>query len=167
MSKRIRYRIAYAYPTSKRATQLGFAATGCHYVQAETLREDGTWSAPYVAPGTEGEASVDIAPHLHTLLSELQGVPGEGPSVRVLSIDAWRASEGGWEWNNWHELGRVPSGVATMSPRTLLRYLRKEGYLTSRSAGRVQVDDDGYNMVIMLRSTAEPVLAIEYGANQE
>jgi hypothetical protein len=43
--------------------------------------------------------------------------------------------------------------------------LRNEiGILNSEAAkGKVEVFDDGYNMVINWRSTGEPLYAIEYG----
>lgn len=71
---RTRYSIAYAYPTSQRASELGFAKTGCYYLEGITKREDGSWSAPFVVPGTEGEACASESGRavLHKLLCEHQ-----------------------------------------------------------------------------------------------
>lgn len=84
-------------------------------------------------------------------------------TYKLLSIDAWREADGGWNWNNWHTVGHVPTAYADMPARALLRALRTDGYLSAASAGRVAVEDDGYNVVIVRRSDSCPVLAIEYG----
>lgn len=83
----------------------------------------------------------------------------------LLSIDAWRDADG-WQWNNWHKVARVPVSLAGMKPRALLSWLRSFGYLGSRSQGRIAVEDDGYNVVILARGTREPLLAIAYGEVQ-
>lgn len=84
-------------------------------------------------------------------------------TFRVLSIDAWRAPDG-WTWNNWFHVGSVPAALADAKPRAILRAMRDAGFLSARSTGRVAVEDDGYNIVILARGTREPVFAIEYGA---
>ena len=68
---RTRARLAYAYPSSTRAGELGHAKTGCHYVAGETLREDGSWSASYVWSGTEGGAAPTVTDELRQLLRQL------------------------------------------------------------------------------------------------
>jgi tricorn protease-like protein len=52
MDNKNRKAIAYAFPTSARASELGFAASGCYYVQTEALA-DGRWYDD-THPGTEG-----------------------------------------------------------------------------------------------------------------
>jgi hypothetical protein len=84
-------------------------------------------------------------------------------TVRVLSIDALRESEGGWTWNNWHHVGDAPIEWCALKPRTLLRAMREGGYLSPFSRGRCAVDDDGYNVTIVARGTGEPLFALEYG----
>lgn len=51
---KLRKAIAYAYPTSPHAKELGHYQTGCYYVTQSILREDGTWSPPHIAQGGEG-----------------------------------------------------------------------------------------------------------------
>ncbi len=51
---KLRKAIAYAYPTSKHAAALYHTITGCYYVSQSILREDGTWSPPYIAQGHDG-----------------------------------------------------------------------------------------------------------------
>lgn len=51
---KLRKAIAYAYATSNHAKELGHSQTGCYYVTQSILREDGTWSPPYIAQGCEG-----------------------------------------------------------------------------------------------------------------
>lgn len=82
--------------------------------------------------------------------------------VNVLSIDAWRY-DGCWNWNAWYTVGTVPLATCDLTPRRLLAYLRKEGYLAEGSKGRVRVEDDGYNVVVLARGTGEPLIALEYG----
>lgn len=89
--------------------------------------------------------------------------PTRPETFRVLSIDAWRGIEGGWDWNNWHGVGLAPVETLNYSPRRLLAWFRQEGYLSAQSAGRVAVHDDGYNLVILDRRNGCPLYAIEYG----
>lgn len=84
----------------------------------------------------------------------------------VLSIDAWRNADGGWDWNDWRRVGTVPVAVCDLNPRALLAYMRAEGFLAATSTGRCAVEDDGYNVVIMARGTREPIFAIAYGEVQ-
>jgi hypothetical protein len=53
---KIRKSIAYAYPTSPRAVELGVRDRGGYYVEQSVQREDGTWSTGYVADGCGNEA---------------------------------------------------------------------------------------------------------------
>ena len=83
--------------------------------------------------------------------------------VSVLSIDAWRNADEGWYWNSWYKVGAVPLAVCDLTPRKLLRYMRDAGYLSKASAGRVSIDDDGYNVVICDKANRMPVFALAYG----
>ena len=91
-----------------------------------------------------------------------------GTKMKILSIDAWREPEGGWTWNAWYRVGAVPvtefEAIAG-SPRKLFRWLRDTGMLSDASKGRVACEDDGYNVVIVNKSTREPLYAIEYGSD--
>lgn len=87
-------------------------------------------------------------------------------TYRILSIDAWRYPEG-WRWNNWFNVGSIDSAEfesVANDNRKLLAYMRDAGFLSDSSKGRVAVDDDGYNVVILSKSTRQPLFAIEYGA---
>lgn len=83
-------------------------------------------------------------------------------TFRLLSIDAWR-DMGGWTWNDWHSLMRVPAEVADYKPRKLFSWLRDNGIASDHSKGKLAVEDDGYNVVIYERSNMRPLWAIEYG----
>ena len=83
--------------------------------------------------------------------------------MNILSIDAWRYDHG-WTWNQWYKIGSVEKLPDT--DRKILAFLRKEGYLSSASAGRVAIDDDGYNVVVIDRKTYKPLIAICYGDEQ-
>ena len=86
-----------------------------------------------------------------------------------LSIEAWRECEGGWRWNAWYRMGEdlvIDNGRDT-KPRRLLALLRDLGYLSDDSKGQLTVEDDGYNLMVKLRGTDEPVLALDYGSHWE
>jgi hypothetical protein len=70
----IRKAIAYAYATSPHAVELGHAKTGCYYVSQSILREDGTWSPPYIAQGHDAFADRND-PDLILLFTETDGEP--------------------------------------------------------------------------------------------
>jgi len=84
-------------------------------------------------------------------------------TIQLLSIDAWREGYS-WVWNQWFKRGRVPAALLDKPTRYILAFLREENYLSNESKGRVAIEDDGYNLVIVCRGTREPILAIEYGA---
>ena len=83
-------------------------------------------------------------------------------NYKLLSIDAWRDPEGGWFWNQWYSAGEFDL-EENESNRSILRKLRDAGFLNEQSKGKVAVEDDGYNVVIMTKGTREPLFAIEYG----
>lgn len=86
---------------------------------------------------------------------------------RILSIDAWREPEGGWQWNAWYDTGeRFPRIMIDAKPRAVLRWMRDNGLLSAASAGRMAIDDDGYNIVAVAKGTREPIFAIEYGSEE-
>ena len=87
-------------------------------------------------------------------------------TCKILSIEAWRCTNGGWDWNNWHNVGAVPVAWCDLPPRKLFAELRRADYLAVGSIGRVAVENDGYNVVIVARGTREPIFAIEYGSVQ-
>ena len=84
---------------------------------------------------------------------------------KVLSIDAWRDPEGGWTWNAWYDTGVVYDLDENESNRSILKNLREYGLLSKESKGKVAIEDDGYNIVVMAKGTREPLYAIEYGNN--
>lgn len=85
--------------------------------------------------------------------------------TRLLSIDAWRDPDGGWYWNNWFtiEEGVFFKPEVLDSPRMLLAYCRKAGWLTAESAGRCAVEDDQFNVTVLDKNTREPLIAFCYG----
>lgn len=89
---------------------------------------------------------------------------GEGMLYELRSIDAWRTS-GMWEWNASYfiEDGIYISFESTT--RTLLKFLRRNGWLNDWSKGRVCVVDEGDLIEIQLKGTHEPILALmgQYG----
>jgi len=80
---------------------------------------------------------------------------------KVLSIDAWGNQDGGYEWNNWFNVGSIDVDLDA-KPETILQSMANEGFITNPTLG--DVDDDGYNMVIVDKVTREPIFAIEYGS---
>lgn len=88
--------------------------------------------------------------------------------MNILSIDAWRTPDGGWTWNQWYSVGSIDQATfdTLTTTRSILRWMRNQGLLNAHSAGRVELDDDGYNLVICDRRDHRPLFAIEYGAFQ-
>jgi hypothetical protein len=86
-------------------------------------------------------------------------------TVLVLSIDAWR-DDGIWTWNNWYRIGTAPLSLCDAKPRAILQWMRESGFTSQHSRGRLTIEDDGYNIVILARGTREPLFALEYGALQ-
>ena len=88
--------------------------------------------------------------------------------MKILSIDAWREPEGGWTWNDYFYCQNMPAEVFEKiadHPRKLFRWFRDAGMLADGSKGRVACEDDGYNVIIVNKSTREPLYAIEYGSH--
>jgi hypothetical protein len=82
----------------------------------------------------------------------------------LLSIDADRTYEGGWNWNAWYNIEKdIYFAESELTARKILSLLRKWGFLTEQSKGRLSIDDDGYNIVIQDKNTFEPLLALCYG----
>ena len=87
----------------------------------------------------------------------------ESTKFRLVSIDAWRDYDGGWQWNQWYT---VEDGVYLgndITARRLLKFMRQSGWLTNASKGRVRID--WHNEMcdpfieILDKNTGEPLLA--------
>lgn len=81
----------------------------------------------------------------------------------ILSIDAIK-SDVCWDWNYWVRVGEIPPEEFELltSDRKSIRYFRDNGYLSDYSKGRVAIEDDGYNLVVVSKSTRQPLFAICY-----
>lgn len=84
--------------------------------------------------------------------------------MKILSIDAWR-EDSSWTWNNWFNVGTIEKSDFEKldNNRKLIRFFRDSGFIGSESAGRVAIDDDMHNIVLIDKNTHEPLFAIEYG----
>ena len=87
----------------------------------------------------------------------------EVTKYRLVSIEAWRGYDGGWDWNTWHT---VEDGVYLgndITARRLLKFMRQSGWLTEKSKGRVRIDwhNEMMNPMIEIldKNTGEPLLA--------
>ena len=80
----------------------------------------------------------------------------------VLSIDAWAEPDGGWTWNQWFHVGTIDLDLDAEN-RDIIRAMVNAGYLTALALESAEVEDDGFNIVILDKETREPVFAIEYG----
>ena len=91
--------------------------------------------------------------------------PQPNPGYRVLSIHACRDREG-WTRNQRYTTGVfAPEECLTWTNRGLLKWLRETGLLHEDSKGKVAVQDDQYNLVILARGNRMPLFAIEYGSS--
>jgi len=80
-------------------------------------------------------------------------------SYKLVAIDAWHDGEG-WYWNNQHE---VEDGVCladSTTPRQLFKFMRRNGWLTDYSKGRIRLDDCWPYLTIEDRNTGEPLLCL-------
>jgi hypothetical protein len=82
-------------------------------------------------------------------------------AYKVLSIDAWGNSDEGFEWNNWFNAGNVTLDIDA-NKQAILEAMHNAGFISNVAGG--DVDDDGYNLVIVDKATTEPLFAIEYGS---
>ena len=80
----------------------------------------------------------------------------------VLSIDAWGNETDGYDWNNWFHVGSIDLDLDAEN-RDIIRAMVNAGYLTPAGLNVCDVEDDGFNIVILDKETREPVFAIEYG----
>jgi hypothetical protein len=80
----------------------------------------------------------------------------------VLSIDAWGNLEDGYDWNQWFNVGSIDIDLDA-EDRDIIRAMVNAGYLTALALESADVEDDGFNIVILDKETREPVFAIEYG----
>ena len=80
----------------------------------------------------------------------------------VLSIDAWGNQEDGYDWNQWFNVGTIVLDLDAEN-REIICAMVNAGYLTKAGLDAAEVEDDGYNIVILDKETREPVFAIEYG----
>ena len=85
----------------------------------------------------------------------------EYEKFNLIGIDAWR-DDCGWTWNNHFILEHdICFGINSLTPRKILAALRKWGYLSEYSKGKVRIDNSiNECLVIENRNTGEPVLAL-------
>ena len=81
----------------------------------------------------------------------------------VLSIDAWGNQEDGYDWNQWFNVGTIDLDLDDEN-RQIIQAMVNAGYLTAAGLDVAEVEDDGYNIVILDKETREPIFAIEYGS---
>jgi len=82
----------------------------------------------------------------------------------LLSIDAWRSGQGGWDWNNWHRLEEDIYIAPDLSNRALIKFFRDDlNLINDKSKGKVSIEDDDYNIILQIRQTGEPIYALCYG----
>ena len=79
----------------------------------------------------------------------------------VLSIDAWGNLEDGYDWNACYKVGSIDLDLDAEN-RDIIRAMVNAGYLTALALESAEVEDDGFNIVILDKETREPVYAIEY-----
>lgn len=98
----------------------------------------------------------------HVGRSKNDAYAGDPREVTILSIDAWNGPDG-WTWNQWYNRGKAPLSLCEKKPRAVFAWMRENGFLSEGSKGRVALDDDQHNLVIIDRHTREPLFAIAYG----
>jgi hypothetical protein len=81
-------------------------------------------------------------------------------TYKVLSIDAWGNDDGGFEWNQWFNAGTIDLENLD-NDLGILGAMVDAGFITTVKGG--DIEDDGYNVVIVDKQTREPLFAIVYG----
>lgn len=94
---------------------------------------------------------------------KLPSLPNEFIKFKLIRIDAWKGSYG-WEWNNYYILEEdIFFQHTELTPRKILKYLRKWDYLTSDSKGKLIVEGWAQGdmcFVISNRKKGRPILAL-------
>ena len=85
--------------------------------------------------------------------------------MKVLSIDAWAESEGGWNWNQWYHVGDISKEEfeALKTDKAIAVWFHENGYTATADMRRITIDDDQYNVVVCEKKGGMPLFAIEYG----
>ncbi len=126
--------IAYAYPTSPAARELGHSKTGCYYIARTTKREDGSWSTPEIWPGSEGEASTKPS-DLFQLFREIKS-PVSRYSIKFKRVGRdwvrknpkgarprYKAAKSGDYWKVWdNRSNSVAEGPPHIDKKTAQKY---------------------------------------------
>lgn len=90
---------------------------------------------------------------------------------KVLSIDAWNNCVGCecpeddgqcWTWNDWYTLETISIGQ-DFPDQTFVDWLIENGYLKSTAKPLVDLEDDGFNLVVVERENRRPLYTLEYG----
>lgn len=82
--------------------------------------------------------------------------------MRILLIDACN-NEDGWQWNAWYKVGEISKGEFERIELEggFLNLFIFNGYVDEKYP--LEIEDDGYNIVVIDKETGEPLYAIEYG----
>lgn len=82
----------------------------------------------------------------------------------LLQIDAWRDSDNLWQWNNSFKLEDDIHIQENISNRSLIKFFRNDlKVINDYSKGRVAIEDDQYNLVLVDKNTNQPLFALCYG----
>jgi hypothetical protein len=77
---------------------------------------------------------------------------------QLRSIDAWRY-DGNWEWNNSFLIEENIYLADDTTPRELFKFMRRNGWLTDYSKGRVFMSYNGDIIEIQDRNNYQPLFA--------
>ena len=81
---------------------------------------------------------------------------------KVLSIDAWAGdNEFSWEWNQWHYIDSITL-VDINDNDEIKMALVEQGFIGASAMNYIDLEDDQMNIVVVKKSTREPLYAIEY-----
>jgi hypothetical protein len=81
---------------------------------------------------------------------------------KVLSIDAWAGdNEFSWEWNEWHYIDSIRL-VDINDNDEIKMALVEHGFIGASAMNYIDLEDDQMNIVVVKKTTREPLYAIEY-----
>lgn len=85
-------------------------------------------------------------------------------NMNILSIDAWSNADGGWFWNSWYKVGKINKKIfKSLDTHQKIKEWFAENDYIHPYYHKMEIEDDGYNIIVLDKKTGEPLFAIEYG----
>ena len=87
---------------------------------------------------------------------------------KILYIEAWAdtmENEVQWSWNNWQKIDEIEVNEINIdNEQDVFEYLMNNYFKIDTDKSKYEIYDDQYNLVIQLKNSQKPIIALEYGA---